>query len=160
MNWVMEEHKQGRILSSDIEHVMWSSTKPVAAALLKMPIKGINRIITVVGAHEIGVKFNEQYLDVAIDISKALSLPLTIMATSHYENKLVSKFKSLKNSDTQLIKLKNDIIGDVSERAKEDDLIIIPSMNVQKRFDTNKNHVPYGILHQTKSSIMIIHLPK
>lgn len=93
MNWSLEEHKRGRIFSSNIDHVMWTSTVPVAAALLKMPIKGIKRVITVIGAHAVGVKFNEQYLDVVVDISKALALPLTIMTTNYYHNKLNSKFE-------------------------------------------------------------------
>ncbi|WP_115704461.1 cation:proton antiporter [Legionella sainthelensi] len=160
MNWSMEEHKRGCIFSSNIDHVMWTSTVPVAAALLKMPIKGINRVISVIGAHAVGVKFNEQYLDVVVDISKALGLPLTTITTNYYHNKLNSKFEKIKNLDFQFIKINGDIIEAVSEIAKENDLIIIPSMNHQKRFDTNKNYIPYGLLQHTESSLIIIHLPK
>ena len=115
--------------------------------------------MVIIGSHTIGVKLNDQFLDMIYGIAKALSLPLIIMTTRHYRGRLESKFENIIDLEIKISVLKKEIIDSVLEENNLNDLIIIPSMSMKKRFSTRAHNVTYNLLKHSKSSLMVLHCP-
>lgn len=156
LNWVPNKHKHNRIFSTELDSVIWSSKIPTATVFLKSPIKSYQRIVTIIGGRTVGIKLNENFLELILDIKKAMDLPLLFIATSHYRKHL----HSLINDNTTVMfqdgdKFNHLLLSEITEG----DIVIIPTMSVESRFNNKNDLIPYQLLHISKASLIVINFP-
>lgn len=158
MNWEGNGGQKGRLFTQDIDNTAWKATQPVGIVLLKNPIKSFNRVIAVIGEHMIGIKLQDEFPGIAQTISKALDLPLVIMATKHYIDRFQSKTaKLLKLNVHELIPIDEAIVDRVLNEVTKNDLILIPTMGAKDRFDKNPDLITFNIWQKSEASIVILH---
>jgi len=160
LDWTQGNRIEGRIFDELVDGVIWGAKTPVIAARLKMDIKALERVVLVVAAYTIGVKYDDRSTEAALGIAKALDLPFMAMASDHYfENlqKRVGREKAEKHR--QIIAVSTDDEDALVKQLKEADLVLIPSMGSQKRFAASAEHLPYKLLRRLDSSLAIIHFP-
>lgn len=157
MDWDGQGGTRGRLFSPEIDATVWNSPQPVALVLLKNPIKSFHRVIAVIGEHLVGIKLEDEFPDIAQTISKALDLPLVIMATKNYIGRFQSKTsKLLSLSPNQLIPIDEELIDTVVNGVSKNDLILIPTMGVKDRFDKNPDMLTYNLWSNSPSSLIIM----
>jgi hypothetical protein len=160
LDWTQGNRIEGRIFDELVDGVIWGAKTPVIAARLKMDIKALERVVLVVAAYTIGVKYDDRSTEAALGIAKALDLPFMAMASDHYfENlqKRVGREKAEKHR--QIVSVSTDDEDALVKQLKEADLVLIPSMGSQKRFAASAEHLPYKLLRRLDSSLAIIHFP-
>jgi Kef-type K+ transport system membrane component KefB len=168
MPWPEEKDvANGRLLGEMVDDVVWDAKVPVGVAALHTPINALERVLVVIGAHTVGVKLDDSFVDVAVEIGEALDLPLVVMATDHYLEALQKRFGDTtgnENNDenedgTKMVRLGAEIVGAVAQEAQEHDLIIIPTMSSQARLEAKGERVPFAVWQETDSSLLLLHFP-
>ncbi|MDX1687945.1 MAG: cation:proton antiporter [Candidatus Promineifilaceae bacterium] len=166
--WPAETGEDERLPGKVADDVVWGATVPVAIADLQTPLNALERVLLVIGAHTVGVKLDDDFVDAAMEVGEALALPLVVMATDHYLERLEARFgpregegeeKGDGEGGVQLIRLGSDVVAAVAEEAGEHDLIVMPIMGSQKRLTAEEGRVPYGVRNETKSSLLLLHFP-
>lgn len=158
--WQEEGTGQERIFSSELDEILWESRVPVFLAHLTTPINALERVLLVVAATTVGVKFDKRSAEAAQTIAESLELPLITLATSHYNKDLERSLGSGESNDRdQLIRLPQDPLAAILEEVQEQDLVILPAMGSQDRFHASEDHLPYQLTKNISSSILITHFP-
>jgi hypothetical protein len=156
-----------RLLGEMVDDVIWEGKVPVGVAALQTPINALERVMVIIGAHTVGVKLADDFVDVAVEMGEALDLPLLVMATDHYLEELQKRFgdaagnenEDEKEDGTKVVRLGTEIVAAVAEEAQEHDLIILPTMSAQARLEAKRGRVPFDVWRETDSSLLVLHFP-
>lgn len=127
---------------------------------LEIPIKALERTLLVIGAHTVGVKLDEDFIEMALDVGEALDLPLVALTTAHYEERLNSALaRRGLQENAEVVRLGQEIAAQVADAAGENDLMIIPSTGSEARFLAEEGRVPQALQQEMQSSLLVLHFP-
>ena len=160
LDWTQGSRSEGRIFDELVDGVIWGAKTPVIAVRLKVNVKALERVVLVVAAYTVGVKFDNRSTEVALDIAKALDLPFLAMASEHYFENLQKRVKHEKaEKHRQIVSVSTDDEAALIDKIHEADLVLIPSMGSQNRFTADAEHLPYKLLRRLNSSLAVLHFP-
>jgi len=160
LDWPDEGQAGENIFGETLNEVIWNLKTPLFAAHISTPVNALERVVMVVSAHTVGVKFNLESLETAKDISEAMDVPLVVMTTRHYLEDLENNLDLNDENSPQLIRLGDeDSLQIIDEEATENDLVILPSMGSQARFEAQQTRVPFQLMQELESSLLVIHFP-
>lgn len=158
--WEEGEAESGRLFAGSVEDVVWKTKVPAAVGALKIPIKALERTLLVIGAHTVGVKLDENFIEMALDVNQALDLPLLVLTSDHYKERLDSALaRRGVREEVEVVRLGQEIGAQVADLAGENDLIIMPSMGSEARFAADEGRVPQALALATKSCLLVLHFP-
>ena len=180
--WPPDAGDGGRLLGEAVDDIVWGASVPVAVAALHTPINALERVLLVIGANTVGVKLEDDFVDAAMQIVEALALPTLILATDHYLERLEARFGEREAEDdaaeketssaeeasangdeadgnVQVVRLGSDIVRAVADEAAEHDLIMMPVMGSEARLAAEADRVPFGVMEEVESSLLLLHFP-
>jgi hypothetical protein len=144
-----------------VNRVIWDASVPVPTGELNRPVKGTERAVLVIASHTLGVKVDDGTVGLAKEISDAFEIPLVILATSHYLEKLARRITGWNGENRYHLAAldREDPVGDILQRLTEDDLLILTIMGSRQRFSDSGDRIPRLLLDKATCSVLVLHRP-
>lgn len=160
MNWNPSQEKSEKIYPKLIDDILWESDLPVGVAKLEIDPDSIKRLVFVVAARTTGVKLDQESIELVKDTGEAMDLPIQVLSTHHYFKELRERFNTMaEKGRNEISALDEDYIDQISQFVKENDLVIVPSMGSEERFEKSKDKFLEDLLNRINKSVFLVHHP-
>lgn len=162
LHWLPDKHDDDHIVGAQIDRILWDADMPVWLVRLLSSVNAIERVVFVVAAHTVGVKLDERALEAVNTITKALDVPLMVMATGHYVDTLDDRFADDEEQErNRVVPLSGEYVPTILEEIQAHDFVILPSMGSRSRTEADAERVPYALLQDLPEdvSLLLVHFP-
>jgi hypothetical protein len=112
----------------------------------------------VVAPHGAERQLAAQTVDMATSISRAVNVPLVILAASPYVSEVQRQLDQADHA-CELITLGNNIVRETRAQAQPDDLVIVATIGPRMRFRSSLGYIPEQLASTIPSSLAVIHYP-
>ncbi len=161
MGWRGKRTFKESVLGSILDEVIWGSDMPVMVAKLSHPLIGNQRILLLLPSKAVSPVAVKRVLTANLTLSKALNIPLSILADKSYLALINEGLK--KGEQDQPVEIK-EMIGslriDDLEKNAESDLVVIPGFGSRQRFLANLGNLPEHMANNFGGNLVILHFDR
>lgn len=161
MGWRGKRTFKESVLGSILDEVIWGSDTPVMVGKLSYPLNGNQRVLLLLPWKAVNPVALKRVLDANLTLSKALNVPLSILADKSYLTLINEVLK--KGEYDQPVEVK-EMIGslriDNLEKNAESDLVVIPGFGSRQRFLANLGNLPERMANTFGGNLIILHFDR
>jgi Kef-type K+ transport system membrane component KefB len=161
MGWRGKRSLQQSILGTVLDEVIWGSDSPVMVSKLAYPLNGMRRVLLLLPANAVAPIALHRILDANLVLSKALNVPLAVLADNSYLEKVDEILADTVPDYPYDI---NRIVGafrpnDLDKEAASD-LLVVPGFGSRKRFLAGLGNLPERLAASFDGNLVILHFDK
>lgn len=156
--WSGKSEAGTHLFKPPLDRVVWGAGVPVLAGRLTMSAQAHERVVLVIASKTVGVKLRAEAVDAVHSLAKAVNLPLTVLATSHYMEYLEDKFRDPK-TEVEVVQLGEKMLEEVLSQVDERDHVILTTMGSQDRFLRGEEKFPEQFAHRFSGSLSLLRYP-
>jgi Kef-type K+ transport system membrane component KefB/nucleotide-binding universal stress UspA family protein len=161
MGWRGRRNLQQSILGSVLDEVIWGSDAPVMVGKLSQPLNGMRRVLLILPAGVLALAVLRRMLEANFTLSKALNVPLDILADGSYLEQVLGMVKETEPEHPCTVK---QMFGELRPKDLEKealgDLLVVPGFGSRQRFLSSLGNLPERLAASFNGNLIILHFDR
>ncbi len=159
MGWRGKPTVRESALGTVLDDVLRHSTIPVLAGRLSIPVNGVSRVLLVAPANSLTPSGIQRALDIVLTLTKAMNVPLQILADKFYRNRFVELAPpENEGPGIDILPLKGMSPRAILPYVDLSTLTIVANTIPGKRFLAGLGNLPEHLAAATPADIMVLHI--
>jgi Kef-type K+ transport system membrane component KefB/nucleotide-binding universal stress UspA family protein len=161
MGWRGKRNIKQNILGTVLDEVIWGSDLPVMIGKLNCSLNGMQRVLLLLPANAIIPLVLRRILEANLTISKALNVPLTILADASYLERVGEILQPIQQDHPCVIKrMIGPLRPDDLEKEAKSDLLVVPGYGSRQHFLANLGNLPERLATSFHGNLIILHFDR